>query len=691
MSQRPRFPKVETTYYPMKGGLDLVTPAISMDPGRVIDAQNYEPGAVGGYRRIDGFERSDGRTSPTSAGYWLITATITGAIAVGNTVTGGTSAATGKVLLVSGSTLVLGRVTGTFVSGEALKVAAVTQATSTSTALPNGATAPSDHADYKLLAANDRRADITVVPGSGVPRGGFTYNDVVYAFRDNAGGTAGDLYKQTTAGWVQVPFGKEIQFTGAVGEIFAADIITGGTSGATAVVVRPMLRSGSWTVAGAGTLIIATVTGTFQNGEALKVTAVTKATSSSLQTNITRLPGGRVETVIDNFTGSALTRRVYGVDGVNLAFEFDGTNYIPIRTGMTTDTPSHLAVHRNYLMLSFSGSLQISSVGNPYAWTAVTGAAEIAMGDVITALVPQTGNAAGASLAVFTKSRTSILYGASIATFQLIPSVYDLGYLAYTVQPVSNNTYGQTARGVQALITTLNYGDFSFDALSFLVQPLLTTKAGMELASVSLKTKNQYRLFFNDNTALVFGLTGEKISGILPLDYGMPVRTIWNATLSTGEEVTYFTSDSGYVYKDNTGTSFDGEVITSRIRVAFNNLKSPRVRKQYRRAVFEVTCEGYSSVNATYDLGYGSGSVEQAAPQADQVLQGAGGYWDSLSLQWDHFTWDAPVVSNAQMSIDGTETNIAFLFHSSRAQDNSHVVSGVSLLYTVRRLVHSGS
>jgi hypothetical protein len=96
-------------------------------------------------------------------------------------------------------------------------------------------------------------------------------------------------------------------------------------------------------------------------------------------------------------------------------------------------------------------------------------------------------------------------------------------------------------------------------------------------------------------------------------------------------------------------------------------------------------------VNASYDLGYASGLVEQAAPQADQTLIGAGGYWDSLGLTWDQFTWDSPVVRNADLSIDGTETNIAFLFYSSRAQDNSHTVSGVSLLFTPRRIVHSGS
>jgi hypothetical protein len=155
-------PPTLTTYYPMAGGLDLVTPSLQKSPGRCIDALNYEPTTVGGYRRINGYERFDGRPSPTAASYWVIGITLTGSIANGATVTGATSGATGRALGLydSNTTLVLGRVSGTFVSGEALQVTAVTQATATSAAMLNGATLPSDHADYKFLAANDRRAYI---------------------------------------------------------------------------------------------------------------------------------------------------------------------------------------------------------------------------------------------------------------------------------------------------------------------------------------------------------------------------------------------------------------------------------------------------------------------------------------------------------------------------------------------------
>ena len=154
----------------MKGGLDLLTPAIQLFPGKCFDAQNYEPEISGGYRRINGYERFDGHTSPTAATYSLINITLTGTIAVGDTVTGATSRRNRKGFGVVQlqQDLILGRVTGTFVSGENLQVAAATQA-SLHVHGDSGRVCsdPSDDADYTLLAANDLRTSISAVTGLG--------------------------------------------------------------------------------------------------------------------------------------------------------------------------------------------------------------------------------------------------------------------------------------------------------------------------------------------------------------------------------------------------------------------------------------------------------------------------------------------------------------------------------------------
>lgn len=679
---RTGLPPVQQEYFPLVGGLDLLTPQISIGSGKCFDAQNYEPEIEGGYSRIWGYERYDGTAAPSAAGYWLLSATITGLINVGVTVTGATSAATGKVLAVVGTRLVLGRLTGAFLIAEPITVSSVVVGATLAVAMASNAGSASDDADYSLLAANDIRAGIGLVPGSGSIRGVAIYNDTVYAFRDNALGTAGVMWKATSSGWTQVAFKSEVLFTAATAQISVGSTITGATSGATATVVVALLRTGTWTVAGAGSLVITPVSGLFSAGEVIKVGATSCATTSGVSGPIVRLPGGRFEYDNGNFTGSTATLKMYGADGVNPAFEFDGINYVPIHTGMAADIPTHVKVHKSSLFLSFLGSVQFSSLGNPYGWSVVTGAGEIGTGDPVTAFVPQGGTVQGSSLAIFTMAKTYMLYGSTSANFTLTSSVFDVGCSPFTVQAISNNTFGLTARGIQSLITTMTYGDFDYQSVSHQIQPLMTAKYGTETASTALKQSNQYRVYYNDGTAIVVGITGDKVTGIMPLNYGRVVRCMTTATLSSGVETCIFGSDDGYVYQDGVGTSFDGGLIEAWIRPAFTHSKSPRTRKRYRRSVFEIKPYGFSSCNISYELGYASPAVLSPVGVVNSAFFG-GGFWDQFT--WEHFTWDAPVVSSIVMALTGTEKNISFLFYSNRAQDKKHTVQGITLNYTSQR------
>lgn len=105
LARRPSS-KVQTSSFNLKGGLNLVDSPLSMPPGMCLAAINYELLAREGYRRVDGYERFDGQTSPSDAAYWILNYNIwTAAFVDDATVTGGSSGATGKVLLdVPGTT-----------------------------------------------------------------------------------------------------------------------------------------------------------------------------------------------------------------------------------------------------------------------------------------------------------------------------------------------------------------------------------------------------------------------------------------------------------------------------------------------------------------------------------------------------------------------------------------------------------
>lgn len=89
-------------YFPLTGGLDLVTPPLSMKPGRLILCKNYEQSLLGGYTRIEGFERVDGRPLPSEASYWTLNFDTGGpaALVEGMRCVGETSGARGEVLSV---------------------------------------------------------------------------------------------------------------------------------------------------------------------------------------------------------------------------------------------------------------------------------------------------------------------------------------------------------------------------------------------------------------------------------------------------------------------------------------------------------------------------------------------------------------------------------------------------------------
>ena len=109
---------LQSSYFPFEGGLNIVDPALSMRPGEIVAANNFEIDVRGRYRRLDGYERFDGQTLPSDITYYRIPFTIGTAKdsvfdsafstafdmqipSTGDMVKGETSGAVGTVLQVS--------------------------------------------------------------------------------------------------------------------------------------------------------------------------------------------------------------------------------------------------------------------------------------------------------------------------------------------------------------------------------------------------------------------------------------------------------------------------------------------------------------------------------------------------------------------------------------------------------------
>lgn len=681
-----KMPPVLTKFWPFNGGLDLVTPPLELGPSYLRSGTNVEIGINGGYARLGAYERYSGKAKPSDAVYAVLTCVITGSVAVGDVLTDNATTSFGTVIALPTGQAVLTLITGTFSTGN-IKVGGVVVGTCTGAQVASGASTPALNATYKNLAADVYRALIAVVPGSGSVLGVHQYNSHVYAFRNNAGGTAAVMHVASASGWTAVALGREVAFTsGGTYVMQVGDTIIGATSGATAVLTAVALTSAlaSWAAGTAtGYLYFASQTGTFQ-AENLNVGAnLNVATIAGNSAAITLSPSGRYEFENWNFGGGTGTLKMYGCDGVNKGFEFNGTAFIPLHTGNTVDTPKFLKIHKNQLFFSFDGSAQHSGPATPYVFSSITGAAELACGDTITGFIELAGSETSGALCIKTRNRTLVLYGNDVSDWNLVPYSEESGAIAYTNQFITQAVSLDT-QGITLLAATQKYGNFQNGIVSQGITPYLDDLIDSASASCVCRKKNQYRLFFEGGGGVYMTFKDAKINGMTTIDLTDEVTCISSMEGASGKEEIYFGSDNGMVYQMDIGTSFDGAAIAWSMELAYNHLGSPRQLKTYRTASTEVTGSGYAEFSFGYSIGYGS--TEYASPtNVSNATNLSGTNWDSFT--WDQFFWDGRTLSPSDCDITGTAENISLIFAGSSDEFEPFVLAGEILHYTMRRLL----
>lgn len=670
-------PPTDTQYFPLVGGLDVDTAQLQKEPGRLMGGYNFESLQSTGYERIGAYERFDGRPRPSDASYKLLAATAGfSGVVVGDTINGQTSGATAKIIQIRSATqLVVTRVTGTFTVGENIRV--VTTVKGVYTGDVSGVTGLDDNA-FSALAAADYRTDIGAVPGGGPIRGVAMLNSVVYAWRDNAssGATSCGIYKSTSAGWVLVPMQREVSFTAGSGTPPAEGAtITKGV--ASAVLRRIMLQSGTWAGGtAAGRFLIDNVTGGAFSAGAF--TAGVTATCSGADTAVTLLPGGRVDHRVYNFTGSLATERIYACDGVNRGFEFDGTYLAPIVTGMSPDTPRHVECHKNHLFFSFKGSVQNSAIQAPFSWTVVTGANEIATGQDVTGFSSVPGDATSAPLIVYSDSRSLVIYGTSAADWKPTPFNDKIGAQRWSMQNIGNPVVMNTL-GITPVVQSQEFGNFTMPPSSDRIRSYL--KGRVVTASVVNRNNNRMRIFYADGTGVSVTAGAENMLRFMPLAYGKVVRCATEASVNSVSRI-FFGSDDGYIYETDVGRSFDGGLIESFVKLAFNHTKTPNVRKRFRGVTTEVSGQSVFSLSVQAEFSLGAIDIK-TTPMITSSVAGSGGQWDVSN--WDQAYYDAASQTNVNTRLDGEGTSMSLTYYSRSASELPYILQSTTTRFTKRR------
>lgn len=669
------------------GGLDLVTPPQSVEPGKVLAIQNYECDLNGGYTQTSGYEWFDGRQSPVDSSFIGIdTAPPSGFFLVGETVTGGTSGATGVLLFVGVTGMYLVSVVGTFVTGETL-----TGGTRGYVALaisgPNADMTLSSaelYNDLRYLKEIYYRDLIGPVPGTGPIRGVFRHEDITLAVRDFDVAEA-RMYKASAAGWVAIAPSWTVFFdTGTFGNYpLPGTAIDDGVGNAAVIQKIGLVTTGGDT----GYIIITGYTAGFAAAANLRVTSGPTifgviATAGDAAP-VVLLPGGKNEWRSHTFTGAPDFYKVYTADGVNPAMEYDPIEDIllPIYTDqefISIDIPKFVDIYHNHLFLGYArGIIRGSDPSLPFLWDAAAGAIEIAVGAEVTGF-----DAAPKSLIVTTKRTTYALTGATTETFVLDVASAKTGAIPYTVQHIGT-THMVDDRGIIDLSRVQAFGNFENATISRLIQPLLLRLRSIIVASRINLAKNTYSVFTSDGEGIVATFQEGKLMGFGSVNLGESINCMSNAEDETGVDRTFFGGDTGYIFEMDKGVSFNGDEKSSWVQTVYHDCKSPTIRKRFHRAFFDVLISGVAYVQIFAEFSNGSLDVRGTSPIIDEIA-GFQGTWDSG--QWNSALFDSSsLVGNAYTDLVGTGDTVSLILYSKSAKDDIITFKDVIYKYKKRR------
>jgi len=276
------------------------------------------------------------------------------------------------------------------------------------------------------------------------------------------------------------------------------------------------------------------------------------------------------------------------VDGVNYpAFYNTTANTMAYGVGFPVDVlgASFVRNYKNHLFYAVGKNLVFSSPFLDSDFTPANGSGIINLGYEITGMI-----SFREQLFVFCLDRIFRLSGNALADFQVQPVTTNTGCVSgHTIQEVGGDIMYLSNDGVRYLSASERNNDFGLTRASEKVQKEVIDWVNLNAhyCSMTIAPKNQYRMFLYETTATretSKGLLGVKFSNQTVEDVSwssiLGMRVYATSTYFSGDaDEHYFCNDSGYVYRMESSTSFDGEVIDAVFETPYMPITDPKIRK----------------------------------------------------------------------------------------------------------------
>lgn len=422
-----------------------------------------------------------------------------------------------------------------------------------------------------------------------------------------------------------------------------------------------------------------------------------KSTVSGWSASIGSLtPGGSYTFINAAFSLLPTLQRVevfFLVNGVDYPQYYNGTTLVPINhvNLPTTVFPTRIIEFKGRLFLGYEdGRVYFSAIEDPTDFDPVNGAGVFEMGQMINNLIVTPGD----SLAVFCENKiiiiTSIYDGTSGAAGNDTLSTYKFrtdefskrsGAIPFTAKRILGQIIYMDDRGLSSMETSDVFGDFSAKSISKNVQSSLLLKKNLVTVAGVDRAKNQYRLYFNNGTGYIVTFDMEKkVRGITNVVLPNPVKTFSEGADVDGDDFRVFTSNTGYLYKMDSGTSFDGAEISTKMTTAFFSYNSPSNWKKYHKITLETTSSALLEIKGKTEFNYRSNFVPKV--QEDEFETGdIGGTW-GIDYYSD-FVYGSAEVQTPTLYVQGVGNNMSITIVTSNKYAKSHTIHSAIIDYSI--------
>jgi len=344
-------------------------------------------------------------------------------------------------------------------------------------------------------------------------------------------------------------------------------------------------------------------------------------------------PVKKVRSVTFDFGSGSLAAFV---DGANKALVFDGTTWSEISsTGAGTqgdaggpsalDNPAIVDVFENHLFLSgdvFTDSvIAHSSPLDPFDFSTANGAGQLTMGFPVVQFKGFRDN-----LFVFAENGIKKVSADLTAGFVSESVTNNVGCIARdSVFEIGGDLIFLAPDGLRPVAGTSRIGDVELETISKSVQQLLKDYSQDydldELSGVVVRSKSQIRYFVGgssvataDSPGIIGGL--RSADQRLGWEFGelLGIRASCCASsYVNGQELVLHGDYDGCVYRQETGTTFDGANILSVYSTPFFDFGDTEVRKSVRKINTFIRAEGPIEVNLSIKYDWNDPAVSQPA------------------------------------------------------------------------------